>query len=88
MNEACDAASARRLARSLISDLVAYAGEEIRIGLEKDDLFDRLGREIERSRVFYLHHVNPSVSGRNRFFDHALVDGLVAAHREVQSFIW
>ena len=37
-----DVERARRLARVLLSDVVAYAGEQVRIGLEKDDLFERL----------------------------------------------
>ena len=79
---------ARRLARVLISDVAAYAGDQVRIGLEKDDLFDRLGPEIARARVFYLHHVDPSVAERSRLFDFALVDVLVYGHRRVQTQIW
>ena len=79
---------ARRLARVLISDVAAYAGDQVRIGLEKDDLFERLGPEITRAWVFYLHHVDPCVAERARLFDFALVDVLVYAHRRVQTHIW
>jgi hypothetical protein len=79
---------ARRLARVLVSDVAAYAGDQVRIGLEKDDLFDRLAPDIERARVFYLHHVDPSVAERARLFDFALVDVLVYGHRRVQTHIW
>ena len=79
---------ARRLARVLISDVAAYAGDQVRIGLEKDDLFERLAPEIARSRVFYLHHVDPCVAERARLFDFALVDVLVYGHRRVQTHIW
>jgi len=79
---------ARRLARVLISDVAAYAGDQVRIGLEKDDLFDRLGPEIARARVFYLHHVDASVAERAKLFEFALVDVLVYGHRRVQTHIW
>ncbi|MFI5314790.1 MAG: hypothetical protein ACHQ6T_03760 [Myxococcota bacterium] len=79
---------ARRLARVLISDVAAYAGDQVRIGLEKDDLFERLAPDIARARVFYLHHVDPSVAERARLFDFALVDVLVYGHRRVQTHIW
>ena len=76
---------ARQLARVLCSDLVVYGGDEVRMGLEKDDLFDRLGREIEQSRVFYRHRVDLALE---RLFDWALVDVLVYAQRRVGTHIW
>jgi hypothetical protein len=79
---------ARRLARVLISDVAIYAGDQVRIGLEKDDLFDRLGPEIAQARVFYLHHVDPVVAERTKLFEFALVDVLVYGHRRVQTHIW
>ena len=79
---------ARRLARVLISDVAAYAGDQVRIGLEKDDLFERLAPDIERARAFYLYHVDPSLPERARYFDFALVDVLVYGHRRVQTHIW
>jgi hypothetical protein len=79
---------ARRLARVLVSDVAAYGGDQVRIGLEKDDLFERLGPEIARARAFYLWHVDESVAERARLFDFALVDVLVYGHRRVQTHIW
>ena len=79
---------ARQLARVLISDVAVYAGDQVRIGLEKDDLFERLERDIAQARVFYLHHVHPCVAERARLFDFALVDVLVYGHRRVQTHIW
>lgn len=78
----------RRLARVLVSDIAAYAGDQVRIGLEKDDLFERLGPEIERARCFFLHAVDPGLRDAERSFDFALVDVLVHAHRHVASHIW
>jgi hypothetical protein len=78
----------RRLARVLISDIVVYAGDQVRIGLEKDDLFDRLRSEIERARTFYRGRVDPSLSDAERIFNHALVDVLVATQRKVSTHLW
>ena len=66
----------------------AYAGDRVRIGLEKDDLFERLAGEIERARAYYLWHVDEAIVDRARLFDHALVDVLVYGHRRVQTHIW
>ena len=79
---------ANLIARALFSDLVAYAGDEIRIGLEKDDLLDRVAGEIERARVFYNHQVASSVPERERIFLHALVDVLIYRNRQVATHIW
>ena len=79
---------ARRLARVLVSDIVAYAGDEVRIGLEKDDLFDRLRGEIARARAYYDQSVDRDLEGAERIFNHALVDVLVAGQRKVSTPIW
>jgi hypothetical protein len=83
-----DRARAERLARVLISDLVVEWGEEIRTGLEKDDLFDRVGRQLERARVFYRARVAPSVADRERIFDFAVVDVMLARNRAVRPYVW
>ena len=77
-----------RLARVLVSDLVAEWGEQVRIGLEKDDLFDRLGPQIERARVFFLARVAAEVVERERIFDWAVVDGLLVRNRPVHAYVW
>ena len=60
----------------------------MRIGLEKDDLFERLKPSIERARAFYTQHVHLSLEESERIFNHALVDVLVARHRKVPTHIW
>jgi hypothetical protein len=88
MDRVFSEARARRLARVLVSDLAAYAGDQVRIGLEKDDLFERLAGEIARARTYYLWHVDEAIAARARLFDFALVDVLVYGHRRVQTHIW
>ena len=79
---------ARRLARVLFSDIVAYAGDQVRIGLEKDDLFERLHLEIERARVWFFQAVDPELVEAERIFNFALVDVLVASQKRVSTHIW
>lgn len=88
MAKIADPARARRVARVLVSDIVAYAGDEVRLGLEKDDLFERLAPEIQRARVYYDAQVDPSLPGVQQLFDFALVDVLVYANRRVATHIW
>ena len=83
-----NAERARRLARVLLSDVAVYAGDQLRIGLEKDDLFDRLGPEIERARVFYLARVDAALAERTRLFDWAIVDVLLHENRAARSRVW
>ncbi len=88
MERISDPERARRMARVLFSDMVAYAGDQIRIGLEKDDLFTRLKREIEQVWVFYERNVDPALPGAERIFNFALVDVLIARNRRVSTSIW
>jgi hypothetical protein len=83
-----DRARAERLARVLVSDLVAEWGEQIRIGLEKDDLFERIGPLLERTRIFYRARVAESIADRERIFDHAVVDVMLARNRAVRPYVW
>ena len=80
-------ARAERIARVLVSDLVEEWGDQIRIGLEKDDLFDRMGAQIERSRVFFLARVTEDLEGRERIFDWAVVNGLLVRNRAVHGYV-
>ena len=88
MERISDPERARRMARVLFSDMVAYSGDQIRIGLEKDDLFTRLKREIEQIRVFFERNVDPALPGAERIFNFALVDVLIARNRRVSTSIW
>ena len=72
----------------LVSDIVTYAGDQVRLGLEKDNLFERLQADIERAREFFRLRVAPDMPGSERIFDFALVDVLVASQRRVRTHIW
>lgn len=88
MDRICDPDRARRLARVLISDIVAYASDQVRLGLEKDDIFERLRPELERARAYYDQRVDRELPDAARYFDFAVVDVLIAANRRVATHIW
>ncbi len=77
---------ARRLARVLFSDLAAYAGDHVRMGIEKDDLLERLAREIQQARTWFSAQVD--LPDASRIFNFALVDVLIYGNRRVPSHIW
>lgn len=83
-----DPERARRLARVLISDIATEYAEQVRIGVEKDDLFERLGPLLKRARVFYRARVASDVKERERMFDFAIVDVLLAQNRAVRRYVW
>jgi len=83
-----DAVRARRVARVLISDIVEYAGEEVRLGLEKDDIFSRLAPDLDRARAYYAERVDSQLEQADGIFNHAIVDVLIFENRRVQTSIW
>ena len=88
MARVTDPSRARRLARVLVSDIVAYAGDLVRVGLEKDDIFTRLQPDIERARAYYDQQVEANLPDKATIFDFALVDVLIAGNRKVNTHIW
>jgi hypothetical protein len=83
-----DADKARRLARTIVSDIALYNREEIRKGIRNDNLFDLLAEEIERGRKLYVSRVAPEVQQRQNFYNQALVDVLIKQYGNVESDIW
>jgi hypothetical protein len=79
---------AARLARVLMSDVAVYAGEDLRIGIEKDDLFDRLGPQLRQAAAYFFYHVDVALPDRERIFNHAVVDVLVCRHGGRATPIW
>lgn len=83
-----DADKARRLARTIVSDIALYNRDEIRKGIVNDNLFDVLAEEIERGRKLYVSRVAPEVQKKANFYNQALVDILVKQYGNVESPIW
>ncbi len=83
-----DPARAARLARAILSDVMSYNPEKVRLGIEHDDLFERLAEEIREARSYFEQRVSAEVVAKTGAFDRALVDVLVYRSRHVRSRIW
>jgi len=83
-----DADKARRLARTIVSDIALYNREEIRKGIKNDNVFELLAVEIDRGRKLYLSRVSPEVQKHRDFYNQALVDILIKQYGNVESDIW
>jgi hypothetical protein len=83
-----DADKARRLARTIVSDIALYNREEIRKGIRNDNLFDLLAEEIERGRKLYVSRVSAELQKQRNFYNQAIVDILVKQYGNIESPIW
>ncbi len=63
---------AKSLARSLVSDLIAYNPEKHKEALATETLQEVFGEEIEKSLKEYQEQVEPDVMARGSFFNDAL----------------
>jgi len=79
---------AERLARAILSDVMLYHADEVRRGIEADDLFERLASELEEARVYFESRVEAEVARASNAWNRALVDVLVFRSRHVRSRIW
>lgn len=79
---------ARRLARTIVSDIALYNKEVIKRGIQNDTLFDDLAEEIERGRKLYNSRVAPAIQQSGNFFNEAIVDVLVKQSGNIESDIW
>ena len=78
---------ARRLARTIISDITVYNIKKIKDGLKSDTLFELLGKEIEQGRRIYRSRVSPDIVESGRFYDHAIVDIMLKQSIDSESMI-
>ena len=79
---------ARRLARTIVSDIALYNKEEIKRGIENDTLFEDLAEELDRGRKLYSSRVAPEIQQTSNFFDLAIVDVLIKQSGNIESDIW
>lgn len=79
---------AKRLARTIVSDIALYNKDEIKRGIENDTLFDDLAEEIERGRKLYMSRVTSEIMKSSNFYNQAIVDVLVKQSSNIQSDIW
>ena len=79
---------AQRLARAIVSDLLAYHGPKIENGIRNDNLFEALADEIQEGRDLYNSRVAAGILELTNFFDRALVDMVVLPRANVKSRMW
>jgi hypothetical protein len=67
---------ARRFARLLVSEIKLYNEQKVSEGRSQNDLYERLRKDIDRSREMYDKRVKPEVAQRYDYFHHELVNTL------------
>lgn len=82
-----DAQAARRLARTIVSDIAAYNKDEVERGIQRDNLFESMAALIEEGRLHYESRVDADLYGLG-FYEKALVDFLLKPFASVSSRIW
>ncbi len=79
---------ARRLARTILSDIFLYNPAKVKEGIEKDSLFDILSDELTEGRKYYESMVDPTVRNESNFFNEAVIDVLLKQAGKHKSDIW
>ncbi|OGW38189.1 MAG: hypothetical protein A2X58_05155 [Nitrospirae bacterium GWC2_56_14] len=79
---------AKRLARTIVSDIVLYNPQKVKEGIEKDSLFEVLTDELAEGKKYYESMVEEAVRQSTNFFNEALVDVLLKQNAKIKSEIW
>jgi hypothetical protein len=79
---------ARRLARTILSDILLYNQTKVKEGIEKDSLFDVLTEELAEGKKYYETMVDEDVRHATNFFNEAVVDVLIKQGGKIKSEIW
>ncbi|HLB05733.1 MAG TPA: hypothetical protein VJL62_03355 [Thermodesulfobacteriota bacterium] len=79
---------AKRLARTIVSDIALYNPTKVKEGIERDDIFEILKDELEEGMKLYLSRVEPSIVADHYFFEQAIVDVLIKQAGKIKSKIW
>ena len=82
-----DPTSARRLARTIVSDIAAYHKAEVERGIVEDNLFQVLAEQLEKGRQLYEQRVDPELQGQG-LLEKAIVDLLLKPFGGIKSRIW
>jgi hypothetical protein len=81
-------AEAKRLARTILSDILLYNQAKVKEGIEKDSLFDVLSEELTEGRKYYESMVDASLRQSTNFFNEAVIDVLLKQAGKHKSDIW
>ena len=79
---------ARRLARTILSDIMLYNPAKVKEGIEKDTLFEVLAEELAEGRKYYESMVDENVRQATNFFNEAVADVLLKQGGKIKSDIW
>ncbi len=79
---------AKRLARTILSDILQYNQAKVKEGIEKDSLFDVLSEELTEGRKYYESIVDPALRQSTNFFNEAVIDVLLKQGGKHKSDIW
>jgi hypothetical protein len=79
---------ARRLARTILSDIVLYNQAKVKEGIEKDSLFDVLTEELAEGKKYYETMVDEEIRQSTNHFNEAVVDVLIRQGGKIKSEIW
>ncbi|HNT27283.1 MAG TPA: hypothetical protein PKH10_03795 [bacterium] len=79
---------ARRFARVVLSDILAYNGPKIEKGLMEDNLFESLRDELYEGELYYRSRVEKGLCDSTNFFNMAMVDLLIKAKGGLKTPLW
>jgi hypothetical protein len=79
---------AKRLARTILSDILLYNQAKVKEGIEKDSLFDILSDELAEGLKYYESMVEPGLRQDTNFFNEAVIDVLLKQGGKHKSDIW
>jgi hypothetical protein len=79
---------ARRLARTILSDILLYNQAKVKEGIEKDCLFDILTEELAEGKKYYESMVDAEIRKDSNLFNEAVVDVLIRQSGKIKSEIW
>jgi hypothetical protein len=79
---------AKRLARTILSDILLYNQAKVKEGIEKDSLFDVLSEELAEGKKYYESMVDTALRQSTNFFNEAVIDVLLKQGGKHKSDIW
>jgi hypothetical protein len=79
---------ARRLARTILSDIFLYNQAKVKEGIEQDSLFDVLTEELDEGKKYYDAMVDEAIRQSSNYFNEAVVDVLIKQGGKIKSDIW
>ncbi len=79
---------AKRLARTILSDILLYNQAKVKEGIEKDSIFDILTEELTEGKKYYESMVDEELRRTTNYFNEAVVDVLLKQGGKIKSEIW